>query len=321
MSQPPEEVRRLVRKREQARAARDFVTADGLRERIRHAGFDVTDGPDGSVLTPAEPEDASRPRRLPSSKIVSVLDEPAAFDASVHWMAERWPGDVARGLRSFERHETRRTVQHVVVETADAGDWPEGTEVVPLAKGTGWAAARNAGLTRSLGTIVIVVDGSVELTGPVVEALDGPLREPAVGLVGPFGIDTDDLREFHPAPGPDVDALEGYLVAMRRETVAAGLRFDERFRFYRMADVDLSFQVKAMGLRTMVTEVPVVRHEHRGWASTPEDRRAALSKRNFYRFLERWRGRFDLTVAGRPPDGSSEDRREDAGGRAEGEPR
>jgi hypothetical protein len=35
------------------------------------------------------------------------------------------------------------------------------------------------------------------------------------------------------------------------------------------------------------------------WANTPEDRRAALSKRNFYRFLDRWRGREDLLVASR----------------------
>jgi hypothetical protein len=34
------------------------------------------------------------------------------------------------------------------------------------------------------------------------------------------------------------------------------------------------------------------------WSNTPEDERERLSKRNFYRFLDRWRGRTDLTVAG-----------------------
>ena len=87
-------------------------------------------------------------------------------------------------------------------------------------------------------------------------------------------------------------------MAFRRDLVAGGVRFDEKFRFYRTADIELSFQVKAMGLRATVTPAPVVRHEHRMWTSTPEDRRAALSKRNYYRFLDRWRGRFDLTVAG-----------------------
>ena len=33
------------------------------------------------------------------------------------------------------------------------------------------------------------------------------------------------------------------------------------------------------------------------WATTPEDERERLSKRNFYRFLDGWRGRTDLLVA------------------------
>ena len=38
-------------------------------------------------------------------------------------------------------------------------------------------------------------------------------------------------------------------MAFRRDLVAGGVRFDEKFRFYRTADIELSFQVKAMGLR------------------------------------------------------------------------
>jgi len=77
-----------------------------------------------------------------------------------------------------------------------------------------------------------------------------------------------------------------------------GLRFDRGFKFYRTCDIELSFRVKDQGLRVVVTPVPVTRHEHRMWASTSEADRERLSKRNFYRFLDRWRGRHDLTVAG-----------------------
>ena len=38
------------------------------------------------------------------------------------------------------------------------------------------------------------------------------------------------------------------------------------------------------------------RHEHRGWTSLPEAERDRLSKRNFYRFLDRWRDRPDLLL-------------------------
>jgi hypothetical protein len=125
------------------------------------------------------------------------------------------------------------------------------------------------------------------------------LKDRTVGVTGPFGIVTDDLREFRESSGPEVDAVEGYLMAFRRELAEGGLRFDEKFKFYRSADIELSFQIKAMGLRATVTPLQLKRHEHRLWANTSEEERTRLSKRNFYRFLDRWRGRTDLLVSGR----------------------
>jgi len=46
----PEAIRRLVAEREQARAARDFETADRLRDKIQAAGYDIEDTPAGSIL-------------------------------------------------------------------------------------------------------------------------------------------------------------------------------------------------------------------------------------------------------------------------------
>ena len=68
--------------------------------------------------------------------------------------------------------------------------------------------------------------------------------------------------------------------------------------FYRTADIDLSFRIRDLGRRAFVVDVPVVRHEHRMWHATPVAERDAASKRNFYRFLERFRGRTDLLVGG-----------------------
>jgi cysteinyl-tRNA synthetase len=49
----PAEVHDMARRRDDARAARDFATADRLRDEIRAAGWDVRDGPDGPELVPA----------------------------------------------------------------------------------------------------------------------------------------------------------------------------------------------------------------------------------------------------------------------------
>ena len=298
----PENVRRLAEQRQAARDAKDFEAADALRERIRDLGFVVTDTAAGPLLDPAgmeppgEPPPSERPR---PDQIVSLLDRAPAAEASVHWIVEGWREDVRRGIASFRRYAPDLRVQHVVVDvTADGGEWQDADEVVRLRPGTGWADARNAGLVRSTGRVVTVVDGSVEARGDALGPLIGALEDTSVGVTGPFGIVTEELHHFHESEGPQVDAIEGYLMAFRRELFEGGLRFDRKFRFYRTADIELSFQVKAMGLRALVTPVPVERHEHRMWANTPEDRREQLSKRNFYRFLDTWRGRSDLTVAG-----------------------
>jgi cysteinyl-tRNA synthetase len=295
----PDDVRRLADERDAARRRRDFASADALRDRIHEAGFAVTDTPAGPELAPIEPSPAAPARRLRPAEVPSLLDRPATQEASVHWLVQGWPQDVERGIASFERHCAAAAVQHVVVDvTGEDRDWPSGCDVVPLVPGTGWGEARNAGLVRSLGTVVLIADGSVELTGDAVAALSAALEDPTIGLTGPFGIVTEDLHDFRESQGPDVDAIEAYLLAVRREQVVAGLRFDRGFKFYRTADIELSFQIKAQGLRVVVTPAPATRHEHRMWASTSEADRERYSKRNFYRFLDRWRGRHDLTVAG-----------------------
>jgi GT2 family glycosyltransferase len=89
-------------------------------------------------------------------------------------------------------------------------------------------------------------------------------------------------------------------MAFRREILAEAGSFDEKFTWYRTADIEWSFRVKDAGFRCEVVEAPVAKHEHRMWFETPPQERAKWSKRNFYRFLDRWRGRWDLVLSGDP---------------------
>lgn len=260
----------------------------------------VIDESAGWRLIPLE-----RPPALRPQDVVSRLDQPPAADASIHWVCEGWPQDIARAVASFRAHAGGRRIQYVVVDVTDAGAdaFGDEVEVVGLEPGSGWAAACNAGLVRSDGDIVLVMDGSIEATGDVIPPLEAALDDPTVGIAGPFGIVTHDLREFQDRPEPgDCDAVEGYCMAMRRTLLTDVGMFDEKFRWYRSADIEFSFRVKDAGLRTVVVPVPVIKHEHRMWHATEPAERDRLSKRNYYRFLERWRDRWDLVLDPDPPE-------------------
>lgn len=299
----PAEVVALAEQRASARAVKDFAEADALRDRIAEAGWTVVDAPGGWTLELLAAEAAPAPVR--AHDVASVLDDPPLADVTVQWVLEGWPDDVVRAIDSFRAHAGDRRVQYVVADVtgADPGAFGDDVETLSLEPGTGWGAARNAGLKRSVGALVFVMDGSIEAHGDVFGPLEAALADPAVGIAGPFGITTHDLREFDEAPGPGpCDAVEGYFMALRRETLARAGLFDEKFTWYRTADIEFSFRVKDLGLATIVVEAPVIKHEHRMWFETDPPTRAKWSKRNYYRFLERWRGRWDLVLDPRPPE-------------------
>jgi len=298
----PDEVQRLAEQRADARAARDFAAADALRDEIAEHGWVVTDAPGGFDLEPAEHD---QPASVAASEVESTLDLEPTFDVAVHWVCEGWLDDIDRAIAAFAANAGSRRLQFVVADvTGEAVPrWGarDDVEVVWLRDDTGWAAARNAGLSRSLAPIVIAVDGSIEPTGDVFSPIETALKERADGVVGPFGIVTEDLREFDEASdeGP-CDAVEGYLMAFRREVLTDVGGFDEKFKWYRTADIDWSFKVKDAGLGCRVVSLPVTKHEHRAWAAASDKQRTSWSKRNFYRFLDRYRDRWDLVLSGEP---------------------
>jgi hypothetical protein len=281
VAEPSDEVRRIAAQRSERRQARDFAAADELRARIQGLGYDVIDTADGGFELYV---------RAPS------------VEFSVQWLVDGWPEDVARGIEAFERCHPDAAMEHVVVDAvgvAGPPPWGEAAGVVRVDADAGWGAARSAGVEASVAPVVVVVDGSVEPEGDVLTPLAAALADPTVGVAGPVGVVTENLREFEPSDGPDVDAIEGYLMAFRRDVLVDAGGFDAGFRFYRAADLELSFRIKDLGLRAVVVELPIRRHEHRRWAATPEPERERLSKRNFYRFFDRFRDRTDLLVSSR----------------------
>lgn len=296
---PPDDVRRLMDERTEARASRDWARADALRDDLAALGWEVQDGPDGSTARPI----------LPAGDPEAGLGAPASVLASVQVVAEDHPEDLARLLRGLSAHPPAVDWELVIVANAPDFDLEELLEeaappippvIVPTEGRLGWADARTVGMMRSSGEVTILLDTSLEPTGDAVAPILAAFDDPTVGLAGGWGVTSDDAREFVEAPPGEVDAIEGYCLAVRREALRVVGGFDRRFRFYRNADLDFSFAVRDAGWRAVRTgPLPFERHEHRGWTSLPDAERDRLSRRNFYRFLDHWRDRPDLLLGQR----------------------
>jgi Glycosyl transferase family 2 len=304
----PEDVLSAAHARSAARAARDWAEADRIRGEIEAAGWKVVDRGTDFALEPARPptiEDAGATRYGASLDVPSRLAEAPVGTATVVLIATDWPGDVQRTLTALRAHAPEETSVVVVADgpsedqdTALPAD-DEGVEVVRTSQRLGTAAAINVGIRRASGPVVIVVDTSVEPTGDVVTPLVRALDDPTIGVAGGFGVVSSDLRSFEAAPPGDVTAIEGYAIAFRRADAVLRGPLDERFRFYRNLDIWWSLVLRDEGeetppRRAVAVGIPATRHEHRDWTATPEPERARLSKRNFYRIIDRFGHRRDL---------------------------
>lgn len=252
----------------------------------------MVDSAEGSELQAVKAPPSSEPP--PVARAVTLLT-----------VLHGWRGDAERWLLSVFTH-TRADFEALVVD--NSGDphvsgWlatraAERLRVITLDPPLGFGAAANSGIEAAASEVIVLFDPGVELKGDAISPLVAALSDPAVVVAGPFGLrGKGTLKEFEESAGPEVDAIEGYCMAFRRADALAVGGFDPRFRFYRMADVELSFKLRDRGGRAMVVpNLPLERHEHRLWESTEPAERERLSKRNTYRFLDRWRDREDLLV-------------------------
>jgi cysteinyl-tRNA synthetase len=307
----PDDVLRLLEERTAARAGRDFARADALRDEIQALGWDVQDAPSGSSVRPMLPPTAAGTGYARPEDLGSRLDEPAEVVLSVVLVADDHPADLARMLVGLAAHPPTGTwdvtvVANAPVEPVDDAVAAAGLAVTPTTIVTterlGWADAVNLGMRRAMGSIIVLLDTSLEPDGDWATPLLAAFDDPRVGLAGGWGVRSGNGRQFEDAPPGDVDAVEGYCLAVRREVLRDAGQFDHRFRWYRNADLDFSFQARDAGWRAVRTApLPFERHEHRGYAALDEDERTRLSKRNFYRFLRRWGDRHDLLLDPEPP--------------------
>ena len=304
--QAPADPASLLQQRQAARERRDFATADAIRDQLRQAGWLVRDTPDGPELTEAPPYQTLDPAALGPR-----WEEPDGYDVSVVAHVTGWPEDVARATRALAAHH--RHLGYEVLLISDGAGQATGRaledlaaedphlQVLHLDPAIGFGASMNLAMGQALGRVLVWLDPHVEATGDLLGPLLAALDQPGTGLAGGWGVTTTTMLEFEADDGPEVDAIEGYLLAVPR-ALAAGVLVDPKDRYYRNADLDYSFAVRALGspgpLRAVRVEVPAARHRHRGFHETDPTERDRASRKNYDRFLGRWKDRTDLLSRG-----------------------
>jgi hypothetical protein len=305
----PSEVVALAEQRGAARAERDFAAADRLRDEIAAAGWLVTDTAAGFDLVPKPAYDVlASLRELPDNSAA-----PDGRRATVSVVVDGWPHDVRTCVGALLEHAP----VDVVVQALDLGNVDGAGDVLHefagdrleewhLSAPAGWSAARAALLRADTASIHVWCDLSTVLTGDALSPLLDSIEASAdVVGAGWRGVDVDlgdEWRSFADAGPGEVDALLGYLFAMRRSTALATGGPHPKARFYRNADMEFSFALREVaraggGAGRLVVpagELPVRQDRHRGYHDSDPGYRDAESAKTYQRFLQRFRGRVDL---------------------------
>ena len=317
-----------VHEREGLRSQQHYPQADQMRQELRNVGYEVRDTERGALVVPRRPEDEFVV--ISSSK--DAPDYTHALDScefSINLLAHNSREDLERCIQSICRHANHRHLELVIVDNGSTDDTlpylqqlardgdlmgAQGQrialQVLFADHNIGFAAGRNATMRASRGHYIVLMDTSIEVKGDIWSQLSNVLADRNIGLTGPYGLVTQDLREFYeptlnwPGESPDVDAVEGYLMAFRRKLLPEIGWIDEKFRFYRLMDIHLSFFIKAAGYRVLVApQVAALleKHPHREWFSLSEDERATKSKKNYDIFRARWHHGESLLVVNYNP--------------------
>jgi glycosyltransferase involved in cell wall biosynthesis len=315
----PDDIRDLADQRSAARRARDWATADLIKAELERLGWRVIDAAslyDLERAVPPDVEDGGVIRYGAAASVPSRLDEPASGTATVVLVANDGAGAAAAADAAGRVHVESPGAQVIVVAN---GLWPgkttaltappDGVEVVWLAERLGHAAALNAGIRRASSSVVVLLDPGVVVTGDLAGTLVAALDDATVAVAGPFGLASDDLRRFDPAPAhaSDVVAVDGTAMAFRRADYVARGPLDEHFTIPASLDAWWSLVLRDQGEDDPDDAVPR-RAVQAGatLAGRPVEAAAAndggaterLAKRAFYRVLKRFGTRRDLLVGG-----------------------
>ena len=309
----PEKIIGKSDERTELRASLDYERSDRLRTEIEELGYMVEDSKDYSIIRLKDSSEIREERWKTissSSEIASKVFSESVVPVTVGVVVNGYPDDTQRCVSSLIKWTESDQTEIIVIDNGSTdltGELleemtkdQENLHILHADHTLGDGSAKNILLKMAQGEIFVLLDPSVEIKGNFIKPIQGLLKDPEVGIAGLAGLKTEDLMHFHDGEGESgqVDAMQGYCFALRREDLKKVGLMRESFRYYRNLDLDYSFQFKEQGLSIIADHtLPMELHEHRGWTALSEGERDELSKKNYGRFLKKWRGRTDLLIS------------------------
>jgi GT2 family glycosyltransferase len=301
----PADILALSHERDMLRRKGQYDRADALKRQIEEAGYAIKDNPHGAhlIILPSIEVDGNTYRT--ARQLPSLLDEADACLFSVNVLAHDSFEQTQRCLQSIQRFAGRNDIEIILVDNASRDElsiWATTLQhadthvhVLRISRTMGEAEARNIGLKQSRGRYILLLDSSVELTGDVFTPLAKALANEKIGITGLHGLRTGDLRHFEESQGSKVEVVDKLCMAFRRKLLKEVGFFDEGYRFPYYMDIDFNFAVRNNGAKIIVTpDLPVICYPVLQYADLSDAERTRLTRRNFYRFLDKWGDREDL---------------------------
>jgi GT2 family glycosyltransferase len=305
----PADILALSHERDELRKKGKYEQADDLKKLIEEAGYGIKDNPHGAHLIILPGVEVNSTTYRTSRHVPSWLDKADSCAFSVNILAQNSFEATRRCIESIERYASGQSIEIVLVDNGSQDDlypWAMARQqqdsrlhLLHIARAVGEAEARNVGLKVSRGQYILMLDSSIELTGDVFTPLAKMLSDREVGITGMRGLLSEDMRHFEESTEAEVEAIAGSCMAFRRSLLKSVGLFDERFRFPYYMDIDFNFAVRDCGKSAVVAPgLPVRSYPQQSYDSKLSDaERTRLTKRNFYRFLDKWGHRDDLLLA------------------------
>ena len=293
--------------RKNNRLSKKYVNSDKIRlDSIKANNLKYYDSKNGDykVKKISDSEKTNKTNNISgSSEIKSNLTKRNKFDISVCLILDEYLTDFERCLNSILDNIPNKLSYEIIVAVNGICDGKKmkivkdyksnkNIKFIHIDPICGAGSVRNIMLKKSLGKYIFLIDTSIEVKGDIFNQIIKDLSNTEIGLVGPFGLKTDDLHHFHEISETKeyVDAIQLYLFAFRRDIITKTGMFRENFRFYRNLDIDFSFQIKKVNLKLLSNpNLNIMRHTHSVWENTHSKTRDELSKDNYKRFLQKWK--------------------------------